>query len=229
MEDIVEMPNLFFSPNNMIIAGPSYSGKSALIKLIIENNRDLYTEELKGVLYCHGEDDIQFLESLNNDLVTTHRGVPTMETLDEFIAKYDGGHVLCIFDDLSIEIMSDENNYRLFCQKSHHNHCSFILVQHSVFSKSKIARLIAMNTHYLILTRNLRDQSTISHLARQLFPSKSKSLVQCYQFAMENKLRPDDMIPPCLLLSFHPFHSTKDNMIYSDFLPPQLPRVLYRI
>jgi hypothetical protein len=164
MNKVVELGNLLHSPNNLILGGPSYSGKSTIVRLIIEGHADLYTEPVNAVLYCHGVDDETYLESLDKAFVTTHRGMPTMGEIDEFIALRNGKHVLCIFDDLSVEIMSNDDNYKWFCTKSHHSNCSMILVLHQLFYRNKISRLITMSSHYLILTRNLRDLSTVSHL-----------------------------------------------------------------
>ena len=229
MNKIVEMDNLLHSPSNLIIGGPSYSGKSTIVRLIIEGNAQLYTQPVKAVLYCHGVDDETFLESLSTDLVTPHRGMPSMTTIDEFIALHNGAHVLCIFDDLSIELMSNDDNYKLFCTKSHHGNCSMILVLHQLFYRNKIARLITMSSHYLILTRNLRDVSTISHLARQLFPKKSQALIECYQSAMEDKLDKDPTVPPLLLICFHPLYSDREYMLFSDFLPAGGVKVVYKL
>ena len=100
MDTIIEILKFLYSPSSLIIAGPSMSGKSTLIKMILENNEDLYTKPVKGVLYCHGEEDIEYWESLNKNLVTTHRGMPSMESLDNFIDSHNGEHLLCVFDDL---------------------------------------------------------------------------------------------------------------------------------
>lgn len=161
--------------------------------------------------------------------MTTYKGLPSLEYLDSFADQHDGKHVMCVLDDISYELLRNEEYYKLFTQKSHHKRCTFIVTFHTIFNKAKSARLFGQNCHYLILTRNLRDMSALSHLARQVFPGKGKELVKCYQSAMENSLDPGNAMPKSLLIAFHPFHSSRDFMIFSDFLPAKVPKVLYRI
>jgi hypothetical protein len=180
------------------------------------------------VLYCYGEDDDVYLQTLDKTLVTPHKGIPTFDTIDDFVAQFNGEHVMCVLDDLSHEVLNEPEDYKVFTQKSHHANCNFLITFHSVFHRNKTSRMFTMNTHYLILTRNLRDLSTVSHLARQVFPGKSQRLVECYQIAMEQKLY-DNNIPHALLLSFHPVQSTREFMVFSDFLGETGEFTVYQI
>ena len=44
-------------------------------------------------------------------------------------------------------------------------------------------RTISLNAHYLILFKNPRDASQINHLAKQMYPTKSKFMVEAYRDA----------------------------------------------
>ena len=56
------------------------------------------------------------------------------------------------------------------------------LVQ-NLFAKGKEHRTQSLNANYLVLFRNVRDVSSIMHIAKQLVPSNTKAFVQAYEDA----------------------------------------------
>ncbi|GFS65520.1 uncharacterized protein TNCV_2469071 [Trichonephila clavipes] len=57
---------------------------------------------------------------------------------------------------------------------------TLILAGPSGSGKRKEIREISLNAHYLVLFKNRRDQSQITHLGRQLYPRKVKFFQECY-------------------------------------------------
>ena len=53
----------------------------------------------------------------------------------------------------------------------------------NLFHKSKSHRTISLNAHYLVLFKNPRDVTQIRHLASQMYPSKSKFMVEAFHDA----------------------------------------------
>jgi len=53
----------------------------------------------------------------------------------------------------------------------------------NLFYGSKQNRTISLNSHYLVLFKNARDATQISHLASQMYPGKSKFLIDAYRDA----------------------------------------------
>ncbi len=95
------------------------------------------------------------------------------------LSEFDGAKpTLLVLDDL----MHDTNNTvtKLFTQISHHTNTSVIFITQNLFHAGKETRTITLNSQYMVLFKNVRDQSQIAYLARQLYPGKSKYMVEAY-------------------------------------------------
>jgi hypothetical protein len=90
---------------------------------------------------------------------------------------------LFIIDDMMGE--KDGAISKLFTKKSHHGNLSGIYIVQNLFHKSKEHRTISLNASYLCLTKNVRDASQITYLAKQVYPSlrQRKFFQQPYQLA----------------------------------------------
>ncbi len=84
------------------------------------------------------------------------------------------------------KIISNRNTgarYELFTKGSHHHNLSVILILQNLFYRGKEMRTISLNAHYMVLFKNPRDASQITHLARQMYPNKPKFMVEAYRDA----------------------------------------------
>lgn len=139
------------------------------------------------VLYCYGEFQPSFAEFPN---VEFHNGLPD-------ITSFDGRkNVLLILDDLMNE--ANQNVCEIFTKLSHHRNVSVIFVTQNLFHKNPCIRTMSLNSHYIVLFKNVRDASQIATLGRQMYPGKSKFVVEAYRDATEEPfsyllidLRPD--------------------------------------
>ena len=111
-------------------------------------------------------------------------GVPDQTEVKKFA---DGKHNLIILDDLSERVVKDPVIEKLFVQGAHHLNLSVFFVSHNCFRQGKCARTIALNTHYTILFRNVRDGQQIGSLGKQMFPGNNKVLVEAYEDATSTK------------------------------------------
>ncbi len=68
----------------------------------------------------------------------------------------------------------------LFTQGCHHRRLSVIFITQNLYGQGKSARTIALNCWYLVLFKNIRGTSQIQTLGRQLFPGRSKALVESF-------------------------------------------------
>jgi hypothetical protein len=75
----------------------------------------------------------------------------------------------------------------LFTIDSHHQNISVFLLTQNLFSQGKYSRSISLNSQYMILLNNPRDRAQIYYLARQMFPTNSKFLVEAYQDATDDQ------------------------------------------
>ncbi len=112
----------------------------------------------------------------------SRKGIPSEEEIDEFC---DGrSHVLLILDDLMNSVVQSPDMELLFTRGCHHKGISVIFLTQNLFPRGKHARTIALNTWYLVLMKNMRDASQVSVLGRQLFPGKSRGLIEAYKDAL---------------------------------------------
>ena len=85
---------------------------------------------------------------------------------------------LVIIDDLMTEI--DKSVSNLFTKGSHHHNLSALHLVQNVFDKNKHTRTISLNAHYLVIFKNPRDASQITHLAKQMYPDHVRYLQEVF-------------------------------------------------
>ena len=161
-------------PFTCLIAGPTGCGKTSLVKDILD--KDLITPKPNYVLWLYAEDQPLY-HTLTH--VHFHRGIP--EDLEN---RFDPSkNNVLILDDLMTQCHSDERITRLFSVGSSHKNLSVIFIVHNLFHKGKEMRTISLNTHYMIVFKNPRDNQQITTLARQMYPGKSKFMTEAFQDA----------------------------------------------
>jgi len=62
---------------------------------------------------------------------------------------------------------------QIFTKTSHHMEVSVLYLTQNIFYGEKQNRTIGLNAHYLVLFKNPRDATQVSHLARQMYPGKT--------------------------------------------------------
>jgi hypothetical protein len=154
------------------VAGPTSSGKTWFVFKLIKHVDDMITPPPEKIIYCYGEFQPSFLEFKT---VEFNEGLPNAE-------RFDGRQrILLIIDDLMNEI--DQNVSNIFTKLSHHRNVSVIFISQNLFHKNKFVRTINLNTHYIVLFKNPRDAGQVAVLARQMYPGKSKFVVEAFEDA----------------------------------------------
>ena len=101
-----------------------------------------------------------------------------------------------------------------FTNGRHLNLC-VVFVSQNLFSMGKKCRTVSLNSTYVMVFNNPRDQSQICHLACQMFPSKPKFLQAAYEEETKDPHR-------YLFLGFHPnspeFARVRGNIFPYDLL-----------
>ena len=159
-------------PFTCIVAGPTGSGKTHFVRRLLAHKEDMLKPIPDHVIWYYGEwqplyetmRDVHFVE-----------GLPDISTLDP------GKRHLVIIDDLMSE--TDEKITSLFTKKSHHRNISVIYIVQNVFNKGKENRTISLNSHYIVLFKNPRDASQITHLAKQMYPGNVKFMQEAFHDA----------------------------------------------
>ena len=157
----------FKHPFTCLVAGPTGSGKTTFVRRLLQQRNEMISPVPNRVLWCYGV--WQAAYDRMTDLVDEW-----VEGLPDPTQLMKGQQYLVIVDDLMTE-MTGGHMTTLFTKTSHHADASIVYIVQNLFHKGKEQRTISLNSHYLVLFKNPRDASQISHLAKQMYPSKVES------------------------------------------------------
>ena len=160
---------IFTHPFTCIISGPTMSGKSFMLKKILEHGDILIQPPPEKIIYCYKAWQPGF-DNLKNQITSIqfNEGIIDLDTIDSNAVN------IIVFDDLMTECLKNESVMNLFTVGSHHYNIGVFFITQNIFSKGKFARDISLNTNYLIVFHNPRDQQQFQILSRQMYPQNSK-------------------------------------------------------
>lgn len=165
-------------PFTMIIAGPSGSGKTTFTLNLLNNLDRMVTAHIKKIMWCYSEENA--LETQNSIVdhqrqkIIYHKGIP------ESFENDSNEPMLLILDDLMIEA-NNSKICEVFTRGSHHRNQSVVLIVQNVFHKGTHCRDISLNTKYMVIFKNPRDQTQFRYLARQICPENTRELLRIYK------------------------------------------------
>ena len=90
---------------------------------------------------------------------------------------------LIVIDDLMSEASNDKRICDLFNKGSHYRNLSVICLVQNLYYQGKESRTMSLNSQYLVLFNNPRDQQQIMVLARQMYPGQSEKFLSTYRMA----------------------------------------------
>ena len=178
-----DIPDYVFKhPFTCMIAGPSKSGKTTLLKKILHANNSIIDHPPERIVYCFSrwQDGFEELKSVQ-PFIEFKQGLPDIEKFNPRINN------LLILDDLMTECGKEQSIKEIFTIDSNHQNISVFFLTQNLFSNEKNNRTISLNCNYMIILNNPRDRLQLSYLARQMFPDNSKFLMECFSDAVENK------------------------------------------
>ena len=126
------------------------------------------------VIWCYGEWQLGYNQLKREGVIFTE-GLPKVEEWSTNKRR------LVILDDLMSE--TDDRVTKLFTKGSHHRNISVMYIVQNLFGKNKEQRTISLNSHYLVVFKNPRDASQITHLAKQMYPGKLKYVQESAKYA----------------------------------------------
>ena len=71
----------------------------------------------------------------------------------------------------------------MYTEGSRHCNLSVICLLQNLYHHGKENRTINLNTQYIVLFKNQRDQQQVAHLARQMYPNNSHSFLDIFRYA----------------------------------------------
>lgn len=132
----------------------------------------------KTILYCYGEKNA--LKNIPGDVLnklTLHAGIPDNITS----LPIDKPAIIC-FDDLYTQVFNNTDIVNLFVNSIHHSDISVVLTSQNLFPREKNARVLALNSQYVVFCPSPRTNSQFACLASQITgPGERQALMQAYR------------------------------------------------
>lgn len=168
----------FKTPFSMIVASPSNSGKSTWVGKLVANSEKLFLTPPTQTFYFFKVWSPTFStwRAKNIEFI---RGMCTQEWIQENCSGKKGTTI--ILDDQAMEI--SEDIAKVFSVLSHNYNINFIMLAQNLFTKNRFFRDASLNSSYIVLGKNPRDQSSIRYLSRQMLPNRSKEIIDSYHLA----------------------------------------------
>jgi hypothetical protein len=179
----MEFDYTLYHPFVLICSGGTQSGKSTLIAELIRRKDEVIHPLIQKVLYCYSETEPEFAKELRNIYGSR---IEFCHGLEIDIPEGNTIPTLLVLDDLMDEISKSKEMGQLVTKGSHHRSLSIIICLQNFFFRN--FRTITLNAKYIVLFKNVRDNSVINYIGRQMNQGKRYSaLEQCYEDATRNK------------------------------------------
>ena len=167
---------VFRHPFTMLLAGPTSCGKTTWMKHLLQQAESMITPPPEKILWFYKR-----WQPAYTDLQET---VPHIEFVQGIEQRTpDGQPTLYIYDDLMKDTTKNVDVCEMYTEGSHHCNLSVICLLQNLYHHGKENRTINLNTQYIVLFKNPRDQQQVAHLARQMYPNNSQSFLDAFHYA----------------------------------------------
>ena len=169
-------------PFTCMVSGMTGSGKTYLVKQLLEQCTETITPAPDRIVWVYAQD-----QPLYNDMRQSIPGIEFVSGIPENITDDDYFDVsknnVLVLDDMMTHCHNDDRITKLFSVGSHHRNLSIFHLVQNVFHQGKETRNISLNTHYLIVFKNPRDNQQVQVLGRQMYPRKTKFFMEAFDDA----------------------------------------------
>ena len=154
-------------PFSMLVVGLRGDGKSGFVKQLLALKRFIMSNPPERIVWFYGRHQPDLFHSLAQETpcIEFYEGFPTNIEVMFDRSKRN----ICIIDDLMQSASGNQLVENLFTNGRHLN-LSVVFVSQNLFYTGKKCRTISLNSTYIVVFKNPRDQSRIRHLACQMFP-----------------------------------------------------------
>lgn len=203
-------------PFSWLVCGGSGSGKTThILNFLKFHNVMTNNPACSNIVYYYNQWQEMFDHVLQEKTVSRFiKGLPTLDDVQFQLSldENDTGSII-IIDDFAHLINQD--TLEMFTVLSHHGNMCIILLSQFLFSKNPVHRQISLNSTYISVFKNPRDNQQIATFARQLKPNNSKFVVDSYEQATKK---------PFSYIFFDNHQQTCDEVrIRSRILPHEAP------
>ena len=166
---------IFSHSFNCILSAPTMGGKTFMIKEILKYKDILIEPSPNRIIFCYKSWQPSY------DLIKQEiSSVEFIEgILDTDIINIQNNNLI-VLEDLMVECLNSEDIMNLFTVGSHHRNTSVFFLTQNIFSKGKFSRDISLNSNYMLIFKNPRDQQQLQILARKMYPNNSKFLKESF-------------------------------------------------
>lgn len=165
----------FRHPSTILIAGPSFSGKTELTKRLIKHRHVMFSPPPDRVIWCYSEQQDSYREV--DSCVEFVEGLYDVDKLDS------SKNTLIIYDDLAVSDEAQKYMADIFTIKAHHKNLTACFLTQNIMPPSRYGRTISINSGYFVLMKSPRDRLQVNCLSRQIYPSRSKFFMEAYDDA----------------------------------------------
>ena len=187
----------------MMVAASTGGGKTWLGKNLLENRRQWISPAAQRIIWIYGQ--WQPLYAKMQRIIPGRefvKGIPAIIEDEQFL--YPAIRNLIVIDDLMSEASNDKRICGLFTKGSHHRNLSVICLVQNLYYQGKESHIMSLNSQYLVLFNNPRDQQQVMVLARQMYRGQSEKLLNAYKMATSKPygylaidLKPDTLNDKC--------------------------------
>ena len=178
--EISHKPIVFQHPFTMTISGPTGSGKTMLLKELLQKDKIMPSPDRIVYLYKRWQplyDQMQ--EILTN--IEFMRGIPEKNDEDSFFDLEKNNIVIC--DDMMSVTAADPKIADLYTEGSHHRNLSVINLTQNLFPIGKNAVTQRRNTQYMIIFKSPMSQDQIRTLGTYMIPGRLDEFLHLYDEA----------------------------------------------
>ena len=208
----------FISPTSLYVCGVSQSGKSEFVRKLLLKADFMFTQKADLIVYCYSEEEAS-LADLKERLpkLIFHHGLPTREDISGWCSTDGSFHTIIVIDDMIQKLVDSQDICYLTTALCHHRNLSSIITSQNVYQQGKYAKTISLNSHYLILFRNPRDNLQIQCVGRQIYPGQNRFFLDNYKRVTARKYG-------YLVVELSP-HANEKYRLRSNVFPEEYPTV----
>ena len=178
------MPIPFAHPSSIIIAGPSKCGKTVFLRRALAEQ--LFAPMPTRVVLIWSEWQPEYDKILQVAPRAEFVKGPMPDELYQSFNEKER-NLLVLDDQMTTEACGKTDQLeKYFVQGSHHKNLTVVFIVQNLYEKGKVMRTLNLNTNYLVLYKNPRDQSQAGILGRQMYPGKWRAFVAALEKATDS-------------------------------------------
>ena len=170
-------------PFTCMVAGMTSPGKTVWVQSLLQQTQTVIDQPPERIIWCYSQWQPAYTQLLMMiPAIEFVKGIPESLENDSYLDVNIRN--LIVIDDQMIEAGKDNRIMNLFRKGSLHRNLNVIYIVQNQFHQGKGNRSISLNSHYLALLKNPRDNPQILTLAKQMYPSETAWFIKEYEEAV---------------------------------------------